>query len=510
MSFVSTIQTGCFVEFLVGGPAGTTSPSAECPVGEALCGDVCAPVGTCQDCHDGTAGCSGGGSTGGSSTGGCADTGPCTGEPPCVGPGCGDGGGDGGVGQNHFCGDGVVDADEACDDGNSDDTDLCTNQCMPAICGDGIVGPGEGCDDGDLIDDDECSNLCSLASCGDGQVQPGIEDCDDGNVDDGDACLTTCVSASCGDGHVFVGVEACDDGNGVETDGCTGKCKLPTCNDGLLNGGETDVDCGGPDCASCADDSACLVDKDCGSGHCSIGMCGYITSCLEIKQDQPEALSGVYTIDPDGADDEPPFLAYCDQETDGGGWTMVYKLSAGVAADPYTLWMGGPVNATDASLLGTSKSSKHYVSDFIGDFWNQDGVVVNEVRVNVYSDGEIARYFRFDAFGTTKSNWFDSARLSTSSYTDLPTGPFNRFSIAGDNWKGAGRRWFINRNYEGCDSDNGWIVVDTDMNPCAWETNKGAPAIRILYSPDTLYTNWSTATNKGTIGVADVFAVFIR
>ena len=38
---------------------------------------------------------------------------------------------------------------------------------------------------------------------------------------------------------------------------------------------------------------------------------------------QGQTKSGIYTLDPDGAGGAAPVLAYCDQETDGGGWTKV-------------------------------------------------------------------------------------------------------------------------------------------------------------------------------------------
>ena len=275
-------------------------------------------------------------------------------------------------------------------------------------------------------------------------------------------------------------------------------------------GAETDVDCGGTACLPCADGSACADDIDCASDHCSVDKCGYITSCLEIKQDEPKSESGVYFIDPDGPGEGAAIPVYCDQETDDGGWTLVYKLSSAVGGDPYSLWSGGPVNEADTGLLGPLKSDKHYVSSFVGKFWNANGVTLDQARVHIYRDGSLERFWTFGAGGSTKTSWFESPRLLASSYVDLQKGPFNVFSIAGDNWKGTGRRWFINKNYEGCGSDNGWLVVDTDWNYCSWETNKGSPAIRILYSAGPSYINWSTATNTGTIGSGDVFAVFVR
>ena len=55
---------------------------------------------------------------------------------------------------------------------------------------------------------------------------------------------------------------------------CTaGVCAAPSCSDGIFNGSESDVDCGGPDCAPCADGRACAGDNDCRSRVCTGGAC---------------------------------------------------------------------------------------------------------------------------------------------------------------------------------------------------------------------------------------------
>ncbi|HOU93574.1 MAG TPA: hypothetical protein PLU22_21130 [Polyangiaceae bacterium] len=45
------------------------------------------------------------------------------------------------------------------------------------------------------------------------------------------------------------------------------------CADGELDGEETDVDCGGPDCEPCEAGGACLGDDDCASGSCDGDTC---------------------------------------------------------------------------------------------------------------------------------------------------------------------------------------------------------------------------------------------
>lgn len=64
-----------------------------------------------------------------------------------------------------------------------------------------------------------------------------------------------------------------------ETAGCDGgTCRLPTCSDGKRDGFESDVDCGAS-CAKCAVGQKCANGDDCTSGRCaastgSTGVCG--------------------------------------------------------------------------------------------------------------------------------------------------------------------------------------------------------------------------------------------
>ena len=342
--------------------------------------------------------------------------------------------------------------------------------------------------------------------CGDGIVDRG-EACDDGNEADDDECIA-CSPAQCGDGFVLAGVEECDDGNVLDGDGCTAVCTLPTCDDGLLGGEETDIDCGGGECPKCPVDAGCAAASDCQSGLCADGACVNAASCQAVLDADPNAPSGVYTIDPDGDGAGTPFQAYCDQETDGGGWTMVLKISSGVMGDPHALWSGGAVNADDESLLNLEKSEAHYVSSFIDDYWNANGVAITEARTHVYTGDAIAKFWKYDAAMSSTDDWYSNDTLVDSSYEDLPAEVSNHFSILGENT--SGRRFFINRNYAGCPGDQGWLNIDTTPDNCMWDMNKGAEPIRILYAPETTFINWTDAVNDGSIGDGDVFTVFVR
>ena len=60
------------------------------------------------------------------------------------------------------------------------------------------------------------------------------------------------------------------------------------CFNGILDGDETDVDCGGS-CNPCSEGKACIVDSDCRSGLCSEGVCEYPGNCFDGIQNQGES-----------------------------------------------------------------------------------------------------------------------------------------------------------------------------------------------------------------------------
>jgi hypothetical protein len=108
--------------------------------------------------------------------------------------------------------------------------------------------------------------------CGD-QIAQGQESCDGADLRD-----QTCQLVL---GMVASGTLQCTASCTFDTSACT------TCSDGLTNNKETDVDCGGGTCATCAVGQACLQGADCESGGCDGGTCA-AASCSDGKKNGSE------------------------------------------------------------------------------------------------------------------------------------------------------------------------------------------------------------------------------
>jgi len=309
--------------------------------------------------------------------------------------------------------------------------------------------------------------------------------------------VLACVIAGCSGGESSPPADAEVDVHDAAQDGPISI--FPSCADGTKNGSETDTDCGGGECAPCGTGKVCTSNDDC-AGVCRSGNCAVASSCAERKR--ATAKSGVYELDVDRDGPEPTLPFYCDMQTDGGGYTLVYKISSGVAAPGASLWTAtAPVNDTDRTLLTATKSSKSYVSRIVTKLWNL-GTTIEEVRVSIVAGGKEAKFFRFDGKGSSVVNWFAKSRILFASYTDVgPTMTANQFSIAGD--PTYHREWFINRQYGGCEIDGGWLVADWAPDPCPWEAAHADVAI--LYAPGNTATTWGTGG-----ALADALLVYVR
>ncbi len=147
------------------------------------------------------------------------------------------------------CANGVLDGDES-------DVD-CGGSCSN-LCGDGDnCGGNEDC----------ASDLCSDAGiCVSPSCSNDVRDGDETDVDCGGSCPD-----GCGEGEGCEVDEDCMSANCLD-DGTCGPAGS-ACDDAMLNGEETDVDCGGPDCDPCDTGETCMEGTDCASGLCEDMTC---------------------------------------------------------------------------------------------------------------------------------------------------------------------------------------------------------------------------------------------
>lgn len=141
-----------------------------------------------------------------------------------------------------------------------------------------------------------CSEKFAVAGLGYGDCKVGEEDCacrvdrgcDDGLSCVGDVCRpeqsSTAVEPSTSESpDLSSSSEEPDKGSSsstsasstpsATTDSTTSDDKVSSCEDGVLNGNESDKDCGGGQCPTCELGKKCRAGQDCKSGHCQDGVC---------------------------------------------------------------------------------------------------------------------------------------------------------------------------------------------------------------------------------------------
>jgi hypothetical protein len=138
------------------------------------------------------------------------------------------------------------------------------------------------CGDANPCTTDTCeASVCHHASA-EGAVPDDGQDCTaDACVDGVESHIPSAQGASCDNGAKYCNATGqcvpCTGTFGCPGEICFQETACVSCADGELNGGESDTDCGGLDCAKCTDGKQCAVGEDCVSGSCADGVCASCT-----------------------------------------------------------------------------------------------------------------------------------------------------------------------------------------------------------------------------------------
>ncbi len=130
-------------------------------------------------------------------------------------------------------------------------------------------------EDSDCLSDFCRSGVCTKATCTDGRRNQG-----EGDIDCGGPCEPCADGRRCNEHEDCLAISSCVD------DVC--KFEQNHCKNRVIDGGETDLNCGGTCTERCGSGKACLLNSDCLSDDCENGRCNSAT-CYDYKKNQKES-----------------------------------------------------------------------------------------------------------------------------------------------------------------------------------------------------------------------------
>ncbi|XP_068691884.1 uncharacterized protein [Montipora foliosa] len=239
----------------------------------------------------------------------------------------------------------------------------------------------------------------------------------------------------------------------------------------------------------------CKCEKGYTGKHCE----DLVTDCS--KAPNPK-VTGIYDIRLNDSFGHLP--VYCDQTSDGGGWTMVFKVVAN-AKPLYVaeMWKSPETHSENvmAALDSSSTFPGHYKNRLVlSQNWNTFNP--KQVRVAIYKDRQEVHSLIFNAVNDSAA-WFSKENLKFSTWDDLKSESELRHFDLKPIDENSDRSFEISKKYDTCARDAGWLMISKHDNPCAFEKEN---SLSILYSSTTS----SSVYNSPDMGLADVFAVFIR
>jgi len=199
---------------------------------------------------------------GGGTCGGCTVGRSCIANGDCASGSCS---------TSHVC------VSSQCTDGMKDGAETDTD------CGGGVCAPcslGLGC----TVSADCASGYCNATThkCVADQCHDGVKNGSETDIDCGGGTCTACADGQ----HCAVGTRDC---TSTWCNTSSGLCVASHCSDATKDGLETDVDCGGDCTTKCANNQGCGVDVDCTSTHCNMVIDKCVASaCVDGRKDGAE------------------------------------------------------------------------------------------------------------------------------------------------------------------------------------------------------------------------------
>lgn len=135
-------------------------------------------------------------------------------------------------------------------------------------------------------------------------------------------------------------------------------------------------------------------------------------SCKSIKTYVSSSTSGTYTIDPNGGSYSDKFNVYCDMETDGGGWTLVWSNLKNYTSRPVTSMTRANAIGSGVWYNGTLSANKESFEVYMGlGMWNT--ILSN-------TSGSLRYEWRYD---------FGVAKTQEAKFTLAPFSASNNYAI---------------------------------------------------------------------------------
>ncbi|HCP47950.1 MAG TPA: hypothetical protein DIU15_18060, partial [Deltaproteobacteria bacterium] len=262
--------------------------------------------------------------------------------------------------------------------------------------------------------------------------------------------------------------------------------------DGYGDGSEMELACDAPagyvaDGTDCRDDDASLFPE-------LDGTCPHGLDCLAIVGTAVDVGTGLYTLDPDGSrSGEDPFSAWCDMETDGGGWSLVMRCVDSYIDYSDALWENTSLldeNNYDFGAEGCSKYAAYnavsfqelrtsYPDDLSNDFVEDLGADQASALALFSGDGfEISTSFQsyFNGMVDPFSQewgcaWYRSYGINQADYlgiVGLPGGFYCDWN-GGARW---GQRVNASHGFSGNHTGQGWGAYSTVGFQWSWEISQ--------------------------------------